>query len=276
MDEGAFLFTSGVNRKGSKLTHSNNTNLFYDVIAEYYPYFYRDWETQLEREGLSLRALFRNQGIHRVLDASCGAGIQAVPLAQMGFEVVAADPSPGMLRKAHEVAEQYGVVENIRFERADFLTLPDYVEGTFDAVITKGSALPHLLLDEEIERTIRIFYDYLRPGGLLVIGMRDFGPFMEARPRFLPGFIHDLDPKGELITFDVWEWEDGPPVIAKQKLYIVHSEDGKRYNALKRWVDYRPLSTDEVKVVLLEVGFTDFEDRAERSDRIIITRKPNT
>ncbi len=256
------------------MTHTNNTNLFYDVIAEYYPYFYRDWETQLEREGLGLRAIFRNQGVQRVLDASCGVGIQAVPLAQMGYDVVAADPSAGMLRKAHEVAEQYEVTDNIRFERADFLTLNDYVEGPFDAIITKGNALPHLLLDDEIEQTLQTFYDLLRPGGTLVIGMRDFAPFMEARPRFIPGFIHDLDNNGELITFDVWEWEDGPPVIAKQKLYIVESENGKHYNALKRWVHYRPLSTDEVKVVLLEIGFTDYEDKAERTDRIIITRKP--
>lgn len=29
----------------------NDTNEFYDAIAEHYPMFYRDWETQLEREG---------------------------------------------------------------------------------------------------------------------------------------------------------------------------------------------------------------------------------
>lgn len=256
------------------MTHSNDTNLFYDVIAEYYTYFYRDWETQLEREGLSLRAIFRNQGIKRVLDASCGIGIRAVPLARMGFDVTAVDPSPGMLRKAHTIADQFNVADQIQFERADFLTLPEYVSGTFDAVVTKGNALPHLLLDTEIEQTLKIFYDLLRPGGILVIGMRDFGPFMESRPRFIPGFIHPVEEKGEIITFDVWEWEEGPPVIAKQNLYVVHSEDGKRYSTIKRWVNYRPLSTDEVKVVLLEVGFKDYEDKADRTDRIIITRKP--
>jgi glycine/sarcosine N-methyltransferase len=256
------------------VTHTNNTDLFYDVIAEYYTYFYRDWETQLEREGLGLRAVFRNQGVQRVLDASCGIGIQTIPLARMGYEVVAADPSAGMLRQAHELAARYDVEDKIQFERADFLTLPDYVEGTFDAVITKGTALPHLLLDSEIEQAIKIFYNFLRPGGTLVIGMRDFGPFMEARPRFIPGFIHELGEKGELITFDTWEWEEGPPVIAKQNLYVVQSEDGRRYNTIKRWVNFRPLSTDEVKVVLLEVGFTDYEDKADRTDRVIITRKP--
>jgi len=118
------------------LTHSNNTNLYYDVIAEYYPYFYRDWETQFEREGLSLRAIFRNQGVERVLDASCGIGVQAVPLAQLGYQVVAADPSAGMLRKAHEMAAKFNVEENIHFERADFLTLPDYVHLSEQAGFT--------------------------------------------------------------------------------------------------------------------------------------------
>ena len=134
--------------------------------------------------------------------------------------------------------------------------------------------MPHLILDEEIETTLHIFYELLRPGGILVIGMRDFAPFMETRPRFLPGFIHDLDDHGELITFDIWEWEEGPPIIATQNLYIVKSVDGKRYETIKRQVSYRPLSTDEVKVVLLEAGFGDYEDRPERTDRIIVTRKP--
>ncbi len=43
-----------------------------------------------------------------MLDASCGAGAQAIPLAELGFEVVAADPSAGMLRKAYEIAKSRG------------------------------------------------------------------------------------------------------------------------------------------------------------------------
>lgn len=255
------------------MTISNNTADFYDAIAEYYPYFYRDWETQLEREGLGLRAIFRNKGIQRVLDASCGAGTQSIPLARLGFEVIAVDPSPGMLHKAAEIAEQYGVADKINFIQGDFLSLPSLVQGPFDAIVTKGNALPHLLLDDEIELTIHIFHELLRPGGVLVIGMRDFAPFMEEKPRFLPGFINTDDDDYEFITFDVWEWEDGPPVIAKQNLYIMKGKD-KDYRAMKRHVTYRPLSTDEVKVVLLEAGFEEPEDKTERTERVLITRKP--
>jgi glycine/sarcosine N-methyltransferase len=256
-----------------ELTVSNDTTAFYDAIAEYYPYFYKDWETQLEREGLSLRAIFRNKGVEQVLDASCGAGTQAVALAKLGFQVAAVDPSRGMLAKAQGTAEDYGVNDLVTFHHGDFLNLTEVVDGPFDAIVTKGNALPHLLLDEEIELTIETFYDLLRPGGILVVGMRDFGPFMEARPRFIPGFINQDADNNEFITFDVWEWEDGPPVIATQKLYIVKGKD-QDYRAMKRQVTYRPLSTDEVKVVLLEAGFEEPEDKPDRTEHVLVTRKP--
>jgi glycine/sarcosine N-methyltransferase len=254
---------------------SNDTSSFYDAIADYYPYFYRDWETQLQREGLGLRALFRNRGVTTVLDASCGAGAQTIPLAQLGYEVTAIDSSYGMLRKLETFAAEYDVLHKIRYRLGDFLTLPTVVEGTFDALITKGNALPHLLLDSEIEQACNNFYQLLRPGGTLVIGMRDFAPFMRDRPRFIPGFVHEPDEDEELITFDIWDWDDGPPITAAQNLYIVRGKDGT-YEAIKRRVRYRPLSTDEVKVVLLEAGFDEVTDQADRAERVLIARKPLT
>lgn len=254
-------------------TENHHTNEFYDAIAQYYPLFYRDWDIQLEREGLGLRSIFRNKGVIRVLDAACGAGTQAVPLAQLGFEVVAADPSSGMIQKAQETANRFGVSDKIRFVCIDFLRLHETVDGPFDAIVCKGNALPHLLLDEDIEATLLTFYELLRPGGSLVIGMRDFGPFMEDRPRFLPGFAHENDEGEEFITFDIWEWEEGPPVIATQNLFIVRGKENE-YDTIKRQVIFRPLSTDEVKVVLLEVGFEDITDQPDRWERVLVARKP--
>jgi SAM-dependent methyltransferase len=254
------------------LPATNDTSAFYDAIAEHYPLFYRDWETQMEREGLGLRSIFRNRGIIHVVDASCGAGAQAVPLAQLGFRVTAVDPSAGMLRKAQSIADARGVSDHITFLRGDFIDLLELGIEPADAIVSKGNSLPHLLLDTEIETALLNFYELLRPGGTLVIGMRDFGPFMEDRPRFLPGAIVSSE-HDEFITFDVWEWHDGPPVIATQNLFIVQGVSD-RYSAIKRRVLYRPLSTDEVKVVLLEVGFEEITDQADRAERVLVARKP--
>jgi len=256
---------------------SNDTTAFYDSIAEHYPMFYRDWKTQLDREGLSLRSIFRGKGVERILDAACGAGTQAVALAKLGFNVVACDPSAGMLKKAQDIAKEYGVVDKLEFQRIDFLNLTDVVKGPFDAIVCKGNSLPHLLLDEEIETTLLIFYELLRPGGLLVIGMRDFEPFMQDRPEFIPGFAHkDDEDNSEFITFDLWEWYDGPPVIATQNLYIVQGTERGGFKTVKRRVQYRPLSTDEVKVVLLELGFEEVSDQPDRAERVLVARKPLT
>ena len=251
----------------------NNTNDYYDAIAEYYPLLYKDWETKLEREGLSLRSIFRKKGVERVLVAACGVGTQALPLAELGYEVVATDASAGMLRKAQENATERGLLDKIQFERATFEELPQVVTGEFDAIVCKGNALPHLITDEAIETTLLVFYELLRPGGSLVIGMRDFEPFMEHRPRFLPGFDHVDDDGNEFVTFEIWDWEDGPPTIATQNLYIVKGKAPK-LNTMKRTVSFRPLSIDEVKVVLLELNYEDFDEYPDRWEQVIYARKP--
>lgn len=250
-----------------------DTTDFYDAIAEFYPMFYKDWDIQLEREGLSLRSIFRKKGVVRVLDAACGAGTQAIPLAKLGFEVVAVDPSAGMLRKAQETAVEHGVLDKIQFERANFAELSEVVDGPFDAIVCKGNALPHLLTDDEIETTLLRFYELLRPGGVLVIGMRDFGMFLEHRPHFIPGFDHMDDDGNEFITFDIWEWRDGPPIIATQNLYIIQGKSNN-LETIKRSVSFRPLSTDEVQVVLLELGYEDITESPDRWEQVLVARRP--
>lgn len=249
----------------------NQTNAFYDAIADFYPLFYKDWDIQLEREGLTLRSIFRNKGVDTILDVACGPGTQAIPLAKLGFNVVGVDPSVELLKKAQRTADEYKV--SVEWHRADFLSLHEVVEGPFDAIVCKGNSLPHLLTDEEIESTIQTFFDLLRPGGVLVIGLRDFEMMLTHRPRFLPGFDHQDDNDTEFITFDIWEWEDGPPIIATQNLFIVRGQ-GKDYKTIKRTVQFRPLSTDELQVVLLEHHFEEIDQTSDRWEQIITARKP--
>lgn len=248
------------------------TTDFYDTIADYYPLFFRDWDVQLEREGLGLRAVFRGKGVVRILDVGCGPGTQAIPLAKLNYQVVATDPSPGMLRKAHDMAEAHGVADNINFERASIAELMDTVVGPFDAIICKGNVLPHMLSDDEIETALLTFWELLRPGGTIVIGVRDFEAYLEHRPSFLPGLNHVDDDGKEFITYEIWEWEEGPPVIATQNLYITEGMPD-HLMTIKRTVSFRPLSTDEIKVVLLELGYEDIAQQPDRMEQVITARK---
>lgn len=233
----------------------NDTNPFYDAVADDYSYFYRDWQATMEREGAALRRAFRDQGIKTVLDASCGVGTQSIPLARLDFEVTAVDPSPRMLQKARENAATFGVAEDITFITGDFLSLPRIMAVKFDALISKGNALPHLLTDDQIKTALRGFYDLLRPGGMLVIGIRDFDSMLEDRPRFVPRQVHTEDPARDVILFDLWEWHDSDPVTVTFNTFIV-SGKGDHYSARRYPVTYRALRREELEALLGEAGFT--------------------
>jgi glycine/sarcosine N-methyltransferase len=253
----------------------NDTNTFYDAVADVYTLFYRDWDAVMQREGSTLRRLFRDTGstVKTVLDASCGVGTQSVALATYGFKVTAADPSAAMLAKAKEHAAKYRVGNAISFVNTNFLDLPNAVSGTFDAIVTKGNALPHLITDQEIGAALANFYNLLRPGGMLVIGMRDFDFMLEDRPRFVPRQFHDDDPNSDHILFDVWEWEDGDPITVTLNMFIV-SGKGEQYATRKHAVTYRALCRDELETMLQNAGFTAINIETQGWELQITARKP--
>jgi len=253
--------------------NTHKTTDFYDALANHYHLFFRDWQAHMEREGLALRAVFRGHHVQRVLDAACGSGMQSVALARLGYDVVAADPSLGMLRQAQQNAQRYQASSHLQLVNADFDQLPNAVSGPFDALVCKDNALAHLLTDQEIEHALLGFYELLRPGGLLVIGLKDFSSFMEHRPRFLPG-VSQMDDEGhEVISFELWEWQEGPPMIATQHLYLIQGQ-APHLETLKHSLTFRPLSLDEVKVVLSELGYEDVREQFDRQQQLIIARRP--
>jgi len=250
----------------------NDTSAFYDSFSDDYRLWYRDWDSELEREGLNLRRYMRQHEVKTVLDASCGPGTQAIALARLGYTVTAADPSAGILARARENAAEYGVTDRVTFVQSDFQNLHNHVDGPFDAVLSKGNSIPHLLRDEQIEETLLIFYELMRPGGLLLIGMRDFEPLLEDRPRFWPGRIHD-EAEEQVITFDVWDWDDGPPVTVTFNSFVVRGS-GTTYQVSKRPVLFRALTAEELEIVISEVGFEDFQAQRDRWELLMTATKP--
>lgn len=255
---------------------SSETTAYYDTLAAEYHLLYRDWESTLEREGMMLRHWFKDRDIKTVLDASCGTGTQAIALAQIGYLVLASDPSAGMIEQAQRNAKAYDVSERIRFLQAGFLDIARMTDeaGGLDAIVTKGDAFPHLITDADIEATLHGFHRLLRPGGTLLIGMRDFEPLILERPRFLPGRVHDPEDNDgrEVIVFEVWDWDEGPPLMVTMNHFIV-TGDGETYATKRYPIKYRALTADEVQVVLMEAGFTDVQIIRDRAELILMATK---
>lgn len=250
-----------------------SSSAYYDAIAERYHFFFRDWTAAMQRESGALRRLYRDRGVKRVLDASCGAGTQAIALALHHYEVTAADPSPKMLMRAQENARNHGVVDDITFVRADFLSLPRTVIGPYDAVITKGNALPHLISDDDWLSALRGFYDLLRPGGMLTIGLRDFDLLIEDRPRFVPRHLHDTDPNQDVIVFDVYDWQNTDPLTVTFNTFLV-SGKGDDYAVTRFPVTYRAITREEAVALVTAAGFTDIQAATEGWELILNAVRP--
>jgi SAM-dependent methyltransferase len=99
-----------------------------------------------------------------ILDAGCGTGRHALPLARLGYRVVAFDRSALLLAAGRRLARG---ARWPRFLRGSYANLP-FDAGRFDAILNLGTALGYLG-DQGDQRALCEFRRVLIPGGRLVI-----------------------------------------------------------------------------------------------------------
>lgn len=110
-------------------------------------------------------------GARKILDAGCAAGLHSCELARDGRQVTGIDLSEAMIDEARTRASTLGLT--VRFARCDLKeagTLPD---RPFDAVLCLGNTLASVTTAADRGRTLRAFREALRPGGLLLLQLRD-------------------------------------------------------------------------------------------------------
>ena len=108
----------------------------------------------------------------RVLDAACGTGTQALPLAAQGFHVIARDVSPSALGRLRREAAARGLTLDVAV--ADMRDVVRTLTAPVDVVVALDNAVPHLLSDPEIELAFQQFRTALRPGGVCLCSVRDY------------------------------------------------------------------------------------------------------
>ena len=168
------------------------SNNYYDGLASHYHLFQRDWDRMVSLEREAFKNAFEGKGVKRVLDASCGSGEQTIALAGLGLEVMSCDPSGGLVERCAENAEKYGFENSVTAKQSDFLNLVHDVEGPFDAIVTKGSSLPHLHTDSDLLQALKNFFALLRPGGVVNIGVRDYDWFVKQKQEIYPRQVWDF------------------------------------------------------------------------------------
>lgn len=230
---------------------------FYDSLAPRYHFLFEDWWTAAQRHGEVISAVLSSRGVAsgRVLDASCGIGTQALPLAGLGFRVSGTDISREAVSRARAEAAARGL--EVELEVCDMRHLGRASLGAFDAVICCDNALPHLLTDRDLARALESFRSCLKPSGWLLVSTRDYDALREARPGGAPLSVHGISGSRHAVG-QSWQWSvDGEYVDIE--LFTLLEDRAGTWRGESASTRYRALQRTTLTGALLEAGFREVE-----------------
>jgi glycine/sarcosine N-methyltransferase len=226
---------------------------FYDDLAESYHLMFENWDHTIARQAAILGPIleqYTSKVSAHVLDCACGIGTQALGLAQRGHILVGSDLSKSAIARATNEARMRSL--DITFHVADMRNLGVIPESGFDAVLVADNALPHLLLQPDLERAIVEIGTKLKDSGILLATLRDYDQLLSIRPTMLQPAFYEQDGKTRFVH-QVWQW------LGEQyslHVYItLETENGWR---VKHFAStYRALRRSDLNQALEAAGFID-------------------
>jgi len=183
------------------------TQDFYDRLAPFYHLLYPNWEASIGRQSRGVAAVLTEFGVppgSAILDAACGVGTQTIGLAQRGYRVTASDISAGAVARARAEADARRL--GVTFAIADLRHLSRTFSESFAAVIALDNAIPHLLSDGEIRAAFLECRNVLRPGGVLLISVRDYAAIERRTPDVHPYGTQRIGDR-QYYAEQVWRWD---------------------------------------------------------------------
>ena len=118
----------------------------------------------------------------QAFDLGAGCGFQSIPLAELGFRVVALDLSAQLLGDLKQYAPHLPI-ETICDDISNF---SKYVRNNIELVVCMGDTLTHLEALENVEALVWQAHDALLPGGRVILSFRDLSTELVGLDRFIP------------------------------------------------------------------------------------------
>ncbi|PKM63239.1 MAG: hypothetical protein CVU97_01050 [Firmicutes bacterium HGW-Firmicutes-21] len=229
----------------------NQPEPFYDTIADKYHWFFSSWENATNNDMGLICPVFEKHGVKTVLDCSCGSGLQAIGLAKRGYKVEASDISGVMIDEATRLAEKEKV--DIKFRQADFRELGKYYKGEYDAVISWGNSIPHLMSDTDIEKALTEIYALTKKGGIAMFSMRNYDLMIKDKKRFHPMRINDIKDNKRYSIVYVFDYHKSK--ICFNIIYLIEDLETGLKHMESESVDYNPIKKDKFISLVHKVGF---------------------
>ena len=142
------------------MTYYGGFAYLYDQFMNDIPY--EAWASYID--GIILKYV-KNRKDTIVLDMACGTGNITMPLARLGYDMIAIDISTDMLAQAQSKINK----ESILFLHQDMRQLDLY--GTVDAVVCACDGFNYILDEKELAAIFKRVKMFLSPGGVFVFDM---------------------------------------------------------------------------------------------------------
>jgi glycine/sarcosine N-methyltransferase len=200
-----------------------------------------------------------------VLDAACGAGIDAAVLAHRGFSVQAADGSQAMVEVAAARFRREGLAVTAR--QCLWEDLPAAVGERFDVVLCTGNALVHAAGRDAMVRALGGLRRMARPGGHVVIDSRNWEK-LHAERRAVQ-VMNGVRVRGGRRCVVLYAWQVPDRLDQEHIAHLVFLfEDGDRLVPRQYQLSFRPFTLRELRERLELAGLreadTDYDEAADR------------
>lgn len=154
------------------------------LLGSVYSWILGDFETARENNVQLFNALgIERQSSGTAIDLGSGPGCQALPLADLGFDVTAIDFCAELLDelRSHQGGERVTTVLD------DILNFRSHLDAAPEVIVCMGDTLVHLPDRDSAARLLRNAAAALAEDGSLVISLRDYdAPGPEGPDRFIP------------------------------------------------------------------------------------------
>lgn len=162
---------------------ANSKEHYERVLSSVYAWMLGGFPAALDRNA----AFFRDHGVTPrgsglAVDLGAGCGFQSIPLARLGFDVIAIDLDRQLLdqMKAHSRGLRIEPIED------DLLRFKDYLAGEVELAVCMTDTLLHLETRDDVLRLISNVYGVLERGGRFFITFRDLTKELRDAERIIP------------------------------------------------------------------------------------------
>lgn len=152
------------------------------LLAPHYSWICGGAEGQLEAH----RAFFARHAVQPgnggvALDLGAGPGFQSIPLAELGFRVIAIDLSGDLLDELRRIAGDLPITTR----QDDLRHFSRHSPGQVELIVCMGDTLTHLNTLREVKTLINRIARALASGGRLFLAFRDMSKAAEDLDRFI-------------------------------------------------------------------------------------------